>query len=211
MISFIKSLIPVLQEMKDRLKGYIFEMIFIIVAVTLTVISAVIYFKTDKNNYSSNEISGVISPARQMPQKIYIDISGSVEKPGLYEALYGIRLKQAIVLAGGLTDTADTDFFNRSFNLARIVKDQEKIYVPSVREVATGYDINSRTGTAANGNKLININIGGKNELDGLPGIGEVTVQKIIDGRPFEALEELIDRKIVNKTTYENIKDLITL
>ena len=99
--------------------------------------------------------------------------------------------------------------------MAKVVTDQEKIYIPSVWEVSNGYfSENQQTldyVLPTNNQTLININSAPIDELDTLPGVGKVTAQKIVDNRPFGALEELLDKKIVNKTVFENIKDLIII
>ncbi len=48
-------------------------------------------------------------------------------------------------------------------------------------------------------------------ELDTLPGIGPVTAQKIIDGRPYEVVEEILQRHIVSTSVFADIKSMITL
>ena len=147
----------------------------------------------------------------------------------LYQVDYGARIKDVVDKAGGLSDDADVIFFNRNFNLARVVTDQEKIYVPSIAEINNGIFIQNQLmldyttptnnqllttdnqSPGANNQSLININDVTIEELDQLPGIGQVTANKIIANRPYSKLEELLTKKVVNKGVFEKIKNLISL
>lgn len=54
------------------------------------------------------------------------------------------------------------------------------------------------------------LNMASTDELVALPGIGDVTAAKIIAGRPYKSVTDLIDRKIVNKSTYAKIQDKVS-
>ena len=58
---------------------------------------------------------------------------------------------------------------------------------------------------------LVNINTASFEQLDKLPGIGQVYGQKIIEQRPYSNAEDLLNRKILPKSTFEKIKNLISV
>ena len=133
-------------------------------------------------------------------------------------------MKDAIALAGGISETADREFFSRNFNLSRYLTDQEKIYVPSYQEVindvfASRKQLLDYTApqniplppmeTASQ--EVININLATVEELDTLPGVGAAIATKIIQGRPYATLDELVSKKVVNKGVFEQIKNFISL
>jgi len=225
MSGFIKSFAPILKKSKK----YLLEIILLTVAVIITIAALFLYVKNGEQavgvglDRPSAEVSQI---SKISPSKIFVDVSGAVKKPNVYEISFGARLKEVINKAGGLSDEADTVFFNRNFNLARIITDQEKIYVPSIVEINNGifvqnqrtldYTTPTSTGIASNAptednNQLINLNYATIEELDTLPGIGKITANKIIKNRPYQTIEELLTKKVVNKSQFEKIKELIIL
>lgn len=140
-------------------------------------------------------------------QEITIDVAGAVMKPGVYKLPFESRIVDALASAGGLSEDADRNWVEKNINLAQKVSDGLKIYIPRVGEQVLSQETTTNTGTAGS---VININTASTTDLDSLPGIGTVTSQKIIDGRPYAQIEDLLVKKIIGKSTFDKIKDKIS-
>ncbi|MBP6912998.1 MAG: helix-hairpin-helix domain-containing protein [Candidatus Levybacteria bacterium] len=146
--------------------------------------------------------------------KIVVDVSGEVIASGVYTLSSGARVQDAVSAAGGFSSDADKDYISRSVNLAAPIRDGMKIYIPKIGEVKTGNSVEITSigdTTAQNVSNIISINSASQSELEVLPGIGPVSANKIINLRPYSSIEELLSKKAVGKSTFEKIKNNISL
>jgi competence protein ComEA len=142
---------------------------------------------------------------------LLVDVQGAVAHPGLVRLPPNARVADAIRAAGGYTDQTDLLAASTAINLAAQLSDGAQVFVP-ITGVASGGPATGGPGTGAGG--LVNLNTAGPEELEGLPNIGPVTVQKIVAARqerPFATLEELVEREVMNRGQLEDIRDLVTL
>ena len=152
------------------------------------------------NFTSSTEIQYIPSSVNSQDSTLTVDVQGAVNKPGVVRLPGGSRIEDAIAAAGGFSEEADQEYIRRQMNLAAKVVDGTKIYLP--------YQGESNQSNVSN---VVNLNTASQKELESLPGIGPVTAEKIIAGRPYGTIEELMERKIIGKAVFEKIKERISV
>ncbi len=150
---------------------------------------------------------------------VTLDVAGAVAKPGVYTLAKGARVEEAIEVAGGLATNADTNWIETNINRAELIRDGMKLYIPSKVNSSVDYTstISANSYPPAGGlptggstvKGLIDINSASVSELDTLSGVGTVTANKIISGRPYANTDELVSKKILNKSVFAKIKDQI--
>lgn len=146
------------------------------------------------------------------PDKIYVEIKGSVAQPNVYQVAADARINDLVKLAGGLTKDADS----RQINLAQPLQDGMSIYVPKKGEdllvqEQTGPPVTSSAiGEAGVPNK-INLNQADATQLQQVSGIGPKKAADIIDYRqkdgPFKSVDELTNVNGIGEKTLANIRD----
>jgi competence protein ComEA len=209
--------------LKKKLKKLWLEITLLSLSIIISIVILILFFQQDIKKEAVVKIESNNLP--KLSEKYYVDLSGAVKKPDVYQVKPGTRLKEVLEMAGGISNQADQNFFARNFNLARFVSDQEKIYIPSIGEINTGlFTENSRsfdfispvnqsniTEETTKQSEKVNINNASEEELDQLPRVGPITAKKIIDNRPYSTLEDLITKKAVTQSVFNKIKDLIEL
>ena len=129
------------------------------------------------------------------------------------------RIIDAIQKAGGLTEEADEAFVKRNINYARVMIDQEKIYIPFLSDTSNGtilenkrvIDYTQPNTISLIANTKININNASLLELDQLPGIGKVQSEAIFNNRPYTNTQDLVKNTVIKQSVYDKIKDLISV
>lgn len=201
------------EKLNQILSFYKFPLVLSGIGLVLLIFAISLLVKTQ----TTSEVVFTSESTSSAKIKIRVDVAGAVISPGVYEMEEGSRIADVLVLAGGLSAAADRDWVAKNLNRAAKLTDGGKIYIPSVREVASGKTQTNLSDLSNPGNllgvtsNLVNLNTASKAELEALPGIGPVTAGKIISGRPYQAVEELKSRKILGPSLFEKLKDLLTV
>ncbi len=153
------------------------------------------------------KIEYIKADTEQINGKVVVDIEGAVKNPGVYELPTNSRIKDVLVMSGGFVEKTDREYCEKTINLASILKDGQKIYIPFVSDTPKegGYI------EAKKENGVVNINTATEEELDTLWGIGSARIESIVKNRPYQTLEELVDKKVLTKQILEKNKDKITI
>ncbi|ALG14724.1 hypothetical protein AOZ06_11760 [Kibdelosporangium phytohabitans] len=173
----------------------------VVVAVCATV--GILAAQPEKETPPPLPAAATSSSARPVTGRIVVSVVGRVPKPGLVTLSEGARVADAVDAAGGASGPDAL-----ALNMARRLSDGEQIYVgiPPPPEAVTvpqakPAKVDLNTATVA--------------QLDGLPGVGAVTAQRVIDWRTehghFTAVEQLRQIEGIGETRYTKLKDLVTV
>ncbi len=182
------------------------SLLLIVLSITLLIksyqSSAPIQFSSDQ---SEATIAGVFA-------SLTVDIEGAVVNPGVYQLPTGSRVEEAITAAGGFSSDADEEAIARQLNRAAKLSDGAKLYIP---QKGSGLkEDQGQTPLGVLGHEVsaqVSVNAASQAQLEALAGIGPVTAKKIIDGRPYMTLEELVTRKAMSQTLFNKLKEQLTL
>ena len=155
---------------------------------------------------------------------IRVDISGAVKKPGIYCLEKDSAVVDLVKKASGFVDGFAQKYVSMRVNLATLLTDNSKIYIPfeedSIcqvidfklqKEITNITEPKPPVGPGEEENECVSINSATKEQLETLNGVGPSTAQKIIDGRPYEKLEDLMNVSGIGQVTFDKFKDNICL
>ncbi|MCI9174613.1 MAG: hypothetical protein HFH49_06625 [Lachnospiraceae bacterium] len=145
--------------------------------------------------------------SEQEENMLYVQVSGAVKSPGVYQLAEGSRIFQAVELAGGLLEQADPARINQ----AECLQDGQMIYIPAAGEQEPEKVSEDPRG----GDGRINLNTATEAELMTLPGIGAAKAGSILAWREanggFGRIEDLMKVEGIKDGVFAKIKDSVSV
>lgn len=171
------------------------------------------------------------APSAPGAGRVVVHVLGAVRRSGVVELPASSRVGDALERAGGAADDADLD----RLNLARVLTDGERLYVPRVGQqevpealgpmadgaaagptAGAGAGAGSGGGSAGTGGEesaVVDLNTADQTALETLPGIGPGLAGRIIAWRDehgrFTAVEDLLDVSGIGDLRFAELRDRV--
>lgn len=194
-------------------KTYRVPIILGLVSIFFIIVSLTILIKSVQTTSPITFTSDTATVAGVMRGEVVVDVSGGVVRPGVYTLALGSRVEDAMAAAGGLSVDVDNERLAKVVNRAAKLSDGAKIYIPKVDDTMTGPGpVSDETSyNIVTGLHPVSVNAASQSDLETLSGIGPTTAKKIISGRPYTSLEELVAKKAMGQALFEKLRSQLTL
>lgn len=173
-----------------------------LIAAIVLVLSVFIVIRGNTQSSAAPEIV----PITLAEPEIFVDVTGAVNKPGVYTLTGKSRVIDAIKAAGDSAPGADLS----TINLARVLNDGEQIYVDSLIMNSAGQRVSKKTPSGP-----ININRATARQLDALDGIGPVIAARIVEYRKvngsFLSIDDLQKVSGIGAAKFAQIKSKVRI
>jgi len=150
----------------------------------------------------------LVTTATAPTAEVVVDVAGAVRRGGVYRLPSGARVVDALRAAGGCTPDANRD----AVNLAALVTDGERIYLPRIGEPPPPVEPPPTVTTTPG---PVNINTASEATLDRLPGIGPATAAAIVAHRMrygrFASVDDLASVHGIGPSKLEALRGLVTV
>lgn len=137
--------------------------------------------------------------------RILVDVSGKVRDPGVRRLPAGSRVEDALAAAGGVRPGTDITGLNR----ARVLMDGEQVLVGAPAPPPAG----GGGPVPGPGPGPLSLGTATAEQLDGLPGVGPVLAQHIVDFRTarggFRSVEELRQVNGIGERRFADLRKLV--
>ncbi|CAM5437307.1 DNA-binding protein [Streptomyces avidinii] len=141
--------------------------------------------------------------------RILVDVSGKVRDPGVRRLPAGSRVEDALAAAGGVRPGTDITGLNR----ARVLMDGEQVLVGAPAPPPVGGGGPGQGQGAGPGPGPLSLGTATVEQLDGLPGVGPVLAQHIVDFRTarggFRSVEELRQVDGIGERRFADLRKLV--
>lgn len=138
---------------------------------------------------------------------VIVYVTGKVRRPGVLALPTGSRVVDAVEAAGGVKKGADPG----GVNLARRLVDGEHIIVGADAPAGGG----AQPSSQPDGGGVVNLNTATVEQLNTLPGVGEVLARRIIDFRDahggFGSVEQLRQVSGIGEKKFAELRDKVTV
>ncbi|MGH3548754.1 MAG: ComEA family DNA-binding protein [Pseudonocardiaceae bacterium] len=141
--------------------------------------------------------------------EVVVSVVGRVVRPGLIRLPDGTRVADALAAVGGPLPGTDL----MGLNIARRLSDGEQLLVgvaPPPGQLA-----GSTASGSSGGPGPIDLNAATVEQLDGLPGVGAVTAQRIVDWRAahgrFTSVDQLHQVSGIGQAKFGQLKNLVRI
>lgn len=209
----------------------------VLLAIVVGFICYYVYAKEDSKTIDLEENEPIEEETKEeySDDRIFVHVSGAVEKQGIIELKKDSRIADAIDKAGGLKEEADIEDINLAYKVEdgmkiHILTKQEKAKQEQEKQVASQENVQSyitmENGLSSNNQETkenvsqakdkktkVNINSATQAQLETLPGIGASTASKILAFRKekgkFQKIEDIKEVSGIGESKFEKIKDLI--
>lgn len=234
-----------MEKIKYILEKY--KKIIIIVLIVLFILIGLIVNLFSKGKEEIEEIETIEhinekveeNENKEEEKKVKVDIKGFIKNPGVYELSSESRVLDVIEKAGGLLESANTEYLNLSKKVLdemiiiiysndeinqlketdkENIKLENDAYIDKtnvVNSVSNNNSTKNNNTSEKTTSSIVSINTASKDELMTLNGIGEAKAKLIIEYREsnggFKSIEEIKNIKGIGDSIYSKIKEYIKL
>jgi competence protein ComEA len=159
----------------------------------------------------STTVASVAVSTTTAAAAVVVYVTGAVTVPGVYTLALPARVTDAVAAAGGAGAQADLNVVN----LAAVLHDGERVYVPKVGEVIPVVAAGEPSADSIVPAGPVNVNSATADQLDVLPGVGPTTAAAIIAHREqhglFQSVEQLGDVRGIGPAKLDALRGLVTV